>query len=73
MKTPLKLSELEEGEIYECLLSGKKVLITELNSTVSILGQTYETTRGRYYSENRGYEYFEVQDNQLIHYNYAFI
>jgi hypothetical protein len=61
MEKFLKISELEEGEYYECGLSGRKVLVITIEDDFGI-------ARGKTFSEGR-YIDIIINDNQLMLWN----
>jgi hypothetical protein len=55
MAIPLKITELKEGGIYQCLLSGNRVLVDEVNiSERYIYGSTFKYEEVVAYVSNLG-------------------
>jgi hypothetical protein len=56
--TGLPITELDVGEVYECVLTGMKVLVTKVD-----MNDDMDRCFGRYYDD--GYVQTSIMDGQL--------
>lgn len=61
---PLLRTELENGQIYLCLLSGKYMIVTISEKYNPMSGNMYKTYIGYYFSD--GFRVCDIVDNQLV-------
>lgn len=58
----MKVEELEVGGVYECVLSGKDMLVVMVDKPIGSGEETEKVFGGKYYEEINGQSVFKVEE-----------